>query len=172
MMNYLYFQETNLAKDITPVQANSDINLLKISLGKHFRAGKFNWESLVVYQKSAQLNVLRTPELYTFNSLYYDINLFKVLRTNLGFDVRYHTEFQNPAYAINVGQFYNQQNPIAYSSKPLIDFFVRATLKRANLFVKYEYLNQGMFSNGHYTVDRYPMPDRILKFGVSWKFYN
>ncbi len=171
-LNYLYFQETNLANDITPVQANTDINLLKFSLGKHFRAGKFNWESLVVYQKSEQLNVLRTPELYTFNSLYYDINLFKVLRTHLGFDVRYHTEFQNPAYAINVGQFYNQENPVTYSSKPLVDFFVRATLKRANLFVKYEYLNQGMISNGYYTVDRYPMPDRILKFGVSWKFYN
>ena len=172
MTNYLYFKETNVSRAIAPIQVNSDINLLKLSLGKHFKAGKFNWESLLVYQKSENLDVLRTPEWYTFNSVYYDINLFKVLRTHFGFDVRYHTEFENPAYAINIGQFYNQQNPTTYSSKPLVDLFVRATLKRANLFLKYEYLNQGMITNGYYTVDRYPMPDRILKFGVSWKFYN
>ena len=95
-----------------------------------------------------------------------------MLHTNLGFDVRYNAEFNNPAYAINAGQFYNQYNSISYPSYPVADVFVRATLKRANLFLKYEYLNQGWQSKGYYTVERYPMPDRLLKFGVSWKFYN
>jgi hypothetical protein len=87
-------------------------------------------------------------------------------------DVRYHTEFANPAYAINAAQFYNQQDAKPLPSYPIVDVFVRASLKRANLFLRYDYANQGIQSQGYYTVDRYPMPDRILKFGVSWKFYN
>ncbi len=170
--NYLYFEETAVPNQITPVQANKSVQLLKFSLSKHFKLAWLNLEHLSVYQKSTDLSLLRTPEFYTFNSLYADVNLFKVLRTHFGVDVRYYTEFNNPAYAINAGQFYNQQSAQALPSYPVADVFVRASLKRANLFVKYDYVNQGWLSQGYYTVDRYPMPDRILKFGVSWKFYN
>lgn len=172
MKDYLYFQETALDKQIEPAQYGAQIDLLKFSLSNHSRLGKFHLENYVVFQKSTDLEVLRTPEWYTWNSLYYDFKLFKVLHTNFGVDVRYNTTFFNPAYAINVGQFYNQQNPLKLKSEPVFDLFVRATLKRANLFLKYEYLNQGWTSKGFYTVDRYPMPDRVLKFGVSWKFFN
>lgn len=172
LADYLYFKETAISKQIEPVQSGAVINLLKFSVAKHFKLGRFNLEHLSVVQKSDALDLLQTPEFYTHNSFYYDFNLFKVLHANLGFDVRYNSEFNNPAYAINAGQFYNQYNSISYPSYPVADVFVRATLKRANLFLKYEYLNQGWQSKGYYTVERYPMPDRLLKFGVSWKFYN
>ncbi len=170
--NYLYYKETDLLKQIQPAQLNSNINLLKISLGKDFRLGKFNLENYIVYQKTDFQDVLRTPELYTFSSFYYDDTFFKVLHANIGFDVRFNTPFKAPAYDINTGQFYNDNNPVEYSSYPLVDVWIKATLKRANLFLKYEYANQGLFSKGFYTVTRYPMQDALLKYGVSWKFYN
>ncbi|RZL37571.1 MAG: hypothetical protein EOO96_04765, partial [Pedobacter sp.] len=55
---------------------------------------------------------------------------------------------------------------------PVVDFFLKANLKRANIFVKYDYLNQGLLSPGYFTVNRYPMPDALLKFGVTWNFYD
>ncbi len=172
MGNYLYFKETSSARQITPDQFGTNINLLKISLSKDFKFGRFNLDNRVVYQKTDFQDIIRTPEIYTYNSFYYASRLFKVLYTNLGFDLRFNTPFQAPAYAINVSQFYNDTNSLEYSTYPVMDVWVRATLKRANLFLKYDYINQGWLSKGFYTVRSYPMQDKVLKFGVSWKFYN
>ncbi|MBM3400923.1 MAG: hypothetical protein FJY21_01175 [Bacteroidetes bacterium] len=170
--NYLYYRETSRTKQISPDQLGNTINMLKISLSKDFKFGKFNLDNHIVYQKTDFQDIIRTPEIYTYNSFYYSSRFFKVLYTNLGFDLRFNTPFQAPAYAINVSQFYNDNNPLEYSTYPVMDVWVRATLKRANLFLKYDYVNQGWLSRGYYTVRSYPMQDQLLKFGISWKFYN
>lgn len=172
LANYLYYKETDRYKQIEPDQFGSNINLLKITAGKNFRVGKFNLESYVVYQKTDFQDILRTPEVYTYNSFYFANTFFKVLYTNIGFDVRFNTPFQAPAYAINVGQFYNDNSPTSYSTYPVIDAFIKANIRRANIFLKYDYANQNLFSKGFYTVKRYPMQDALLKFGVNWKFYD
>lgn len=172
MSNYLYFKETTSARQISPEQFGTNINLLKISLSKDFKFGKFNLENYLVYQKTDFQDVLRTPEIYSYNSFYYASRLFKVLYANVGFDVRFNTSHLAPAYAINVSQFYNDNTPLEYSSYPVVDVWVRANLKRTNLFLKYDYVSQGWFSKGFYTVRSYPMQDKLLKFGISWNFYN
>ncbi|MEY3678189.1 MAG: hypothetical protein RI924_330, partial [Bacteroidota bacterium] len=68
--NYLYFGETATPNQIAPVQSGSALQLLKLSLSKHFKLAWLNLEHLSVYQKSDDLSLLRTPEFYTFNSLY------------------------------------------------------------------------------------------------------
>ncbi|MGB4774705.1 MAG: putative porin, partial [Daejeonella sp.] len=170
--NYLYYKETDVEKKIQPAQLNTPINLLKLTIGKDFRLWKFNLENYIVYQKTDFQDVLRTPELYTYSSFYYADTFFKNLHTNIGFDVRFNTQFKAPAYDINTSQFYNNNNPNEYANYPLIDVWVKANLKRASLFIKYDYVNQGLQSRGFYTVKEYPMQDALLKFGVSWKFYN
>jgi hypothetical protein len=170
---YLYFgQESNeRPTSIIPVQSGDGINLLKVTLGKKLAFGKFNLETYVVYQKTDQQDILRTPEVYTFNSFFFDQTFFKVLRTNLGFDVRYNTPFQSYSYSPSTNQFY-LSNTGKLSTEPVVDVWLRASLRKANIFVKYDYANQGLLSKGYYTVSRYPMPDRMLKFGVSWNFYD
>lgn len=170
--NYHYYKETAIARQVEPAQLSNSMNLLKISVGKDFRFGKFNLENYVVYQKTDYQDVLRTPEIYMYNSFYYATRLFKVLYTNIGFDVRFNTPYNNPAYSINTSQFYNNNSPVEFSSKPVVDVWIKANLKRTSLFVKYDYASQGLFSNGFYTVNKYPMHDALLKFGLSWKFYN
>ena len=172
MSNYLYFKETSSAKQISPEQFGTNINLLKITLAKDFKFGRFKLDNYLVYQKTDFQDVLRTPEVYSFNSFYYATKFFKVLYTNFGFDLRFNTPYKAPAYAINVSQFYNDNSPLEYSTYPVMDLWVRANLKRANLFLKYDYVSQGWFSKGFYTVRSYPMQDKLLKFGISWNFYN
>ena len=170
--NYLYYRETKIARQIEPAQFKTGMNLLKVSVGKDSKFGKFNLENYVVYQKTDYQSILRTPEIYSYNSLYFATRLFKVLDTNLGVDVRFNTAYQNPGYSINTSQFYNTNAAVEFLSEPVIDVWVKANLKRTTLFLKYDYANQGLLSNGFYTVDRYPMQDALLKFGLSWKFYN
>jgi hypothetical protein len=157
---------------ITPQQATAPINLFKVTLGKRFSYGKFRLDSYVVYQKTDNQNILRTPEVYTFNSFYIDQTLFKVLRANIGFDVRYNTPYKAYRYSVAAGQFYIGSEE-TFTAIPIVDVWFKASLRKANIFVKCDYINQGYPLNGYYTVDRYPMQDRALfKFGVSWNFYD
>lgn len=172
--DYLYFRQTDPLADsttVTPMQEGGTINILKLTLGKKFSYGRFNLESYVVYQNTSNQSVMPTPEFYTFNSLYVDQTIFKVLRTNFGIDVRYNTKFANYAYNPAISQFYIGRG-VELPTTPIVDFWIRASLRKANIFLKYEYANQGLGQKGYYTVYRYPMPDRIFKFGLSWNFYD
>lgn len=169
--NYLYFKEEAPAKSITPAQESGAINLMKLHAGKRFDLGSFHLDAYVVYQKTDRQSLLRTPEFYTFNSIYKEHTFFKVLKTQIGFDIRYNSAYTALSYSPAASQFYNG-DPVVFASKPIADFWIKASLRRANLLLKYDYVNQGVFSNGYYTVNDYPMQDRLLKLGVWWNFYD
>jgi hypothetical protein len=171
--DHLYFLQADANPlIISPTQSGSPINLLKISAGKKFKFGKFNLETYVVYQKTDNPDILRTPEIYSFNSFYLDQTFFKVLKTNIGFDVRYNTPYLNYSYSAAAGQFFVGPAK-TFATTPIVDVWVKASLRRANLFVKCDYVNQGLDLLGYNTINNYPMQDKALfKFGVSWNFYD
>jgi hypothetical protein len=172
--NYLYFvqPDTTIGNTaIVPAQFSGGINLIKVTLGKKLSFGKFNLDSYIVYQKTDNTDLMRTPEFYTFNSFYIDQTVFKVLKTNFGFDVRYNSKYKNYSYSPAVSQFYIGSNE-KFATTPVVDFWIRASLRKANIFLKYEYANQGLGQKGFYTINRYPMPDRLFKIGLSWNFYD
>jgi len=171
--NYLYFLQPNAnSLKIAPSQSASPINFLKISAGKKFKFGKFNLDAYVVYQKTDNPGILGTPELYSFNTFYLDQTFFKVLKTNIGFDVRYNTPYSNYSYSAAAGQFYVGSSR-KFDTTPIVDVWVKASLRRANLFLKFDYVNQGLDLLGYNTINNYPMQDRALfKFGVNWNFYD
>nr|WP_294894610.1 putative porin [uncultured Pedobacter sp.] len=168
--NYLYFAE-GTDGDAYPKQLNSNINLLKLSLRKDFKFGKFTFENFLVYQKTDFQSVLMTPEIYTFHSFFIHHDFFKVLKTEFGFDVRYYSKYTQPSYAPAIGQFY-QKGSFQPDTYPVMDVWARTNWKRANLFLRYDYVNKGLFSNGYYTVNHYPMPYSLAKFGIRWNFYD
>lgn len=178
--NYLYFTVNvpSSLVNLLPVQASSAISFIKVSLAKNFTWRSLHLDNFIVYQKTDNPNVLRTPEFYSYNSFYYTKRFFNVLHTNLGFAVRYNSTYLAQAYAPGIGQFYNNSSNIKFPSYPVVDLFIKGTLRRTNLFLKYDYANQGLFSKGFYTVlapgnrSGYPMQDGLLKFGVSWNFYD
>jgi hypothetical protein len=170
--DYLYFTAQPNGIDATPAQLSAPINLLKVSVGKSLAWRRWHFDNYVVYQKTDYQSVLRTPEVYTYSSLYYSKLLFNVLNSSFGVNVRYNTPYVAPSYAVGLGQFYNSSPNVTFSSYPVASVFFKATLIRTNIFVQYDYANQGLFSRGYYMVDRYPAPGRLLKLGVSWSFYN
>ncbi|NGM62429.1 putative porin [Sphingobacterium sp. SGG-5] len=177
--NYLYFREVDNPNDnerldrlIEPAQSGN-LNLLKVTVGQNFKFGNFHLDNLVVYQKSDQMDILSTPELYTWHSFYYqDIWFDKVLDFAIGLDGKFNTPFKAPTYAINAGQFYNSNVDIEFSTYPVLDAWFTTNIKRVNLFISYNFLNQNFYPRGYYTVRRYPMNPANFRFGVSWKFYD
>ncbi|MGZ3873592.1 MAG: putative porin, partial [Mucilaginibacter sp.] len=169
--DYLYFTAQENGIDAHPAQLGGSINLIKVSLGKSVAWRRWHFDNYLVYQKTDYQSTLRTPELYSYTRLYYKALLFKVLYTNMGVDVRYNSQYVAPSYAPGLGQFYNGPD-VTFSSYPVATVYLKATLQRTNIFVMYDYANQGLFSKGYYTVNRYPQQDAMLKIGVSWAFYN
>ena len=177
--NHLYFREVEnerhdpqLFRVIEPAQLGNNINLLKLSVGQNFKLGKFHLDNYAVYQKSDYNAVLAIPELYTWHSFYYGGQLYKVVDFNIGFDTRFNTPFRTPSYAINVGQFYNDNAGIEFSTYPIVDVWVTATISRANLFLSYNFVNQHVWPEGYYTIRRYPMQNANFRIGMAWKFYD
>ncbi|MDB5062325.1 MAG: hypothetical protein JWP67_2168 [Mucilaginibacter sp.] len=170
LTDYLYFKAQPGGIDATPTQYTPAINMLKVSVGKNLAFRKFNFDNYVVYQKTDNPGILRTPEVYTYSSLYYNTMLF-VLKSQIGASVRYNTSYVAPSYAVGLGQFYNGKD-VTFSSYPIASIFFKGTLQRTNIFLQYDYVNQGLFSKGFYTVNRYPQMDSALKFGIAWTFYN
>jgi hypothetical protein len=170
--DYLYFTAQENGIDATPTQLHNPINLLKVSLGKNLTFGRWHFDNYIVYQKTDYQSTLRTPELYTYSNLYYSLLLFNVLHSTFGANVRYNTPYVAPSYAVGLGQFYNNTPDLTFSSYPIASVYLKATLIRTNLFIQYNYVNQGAFSSGYYMVNRYPGPNRLLAIGVSWTFYN
>ncbi|SEO66343.1 putative porin [Mucilaginibacter sp. AW1-7] len=168
---YMYFTAQDGGIDAHPAQLSNDINLLKISVGKNLSYHSLHFDNYVVYQKTDYQSTLRTPEVYTYSNLYFSKTLFNVLKSNFGVSVRYNTPYVAPSYAVGIGQFYNGPD-VTFTSYPVASVYFKATLQRTNLFLMYDYANQGLQSKGFYTVNRYPMQDHLLKFGVSWTFYN
>jgi len=169
--DYLYFTAQPNGIDAHPAQLGGSINLLKVSVGKTFSWRKWHFEDYLVYQKTDYQSTLRTPEFYNYTSIYYKTLLFNVLYSNIGIDVRYNSQYVAPSYAVGLGQFYNGAN-VTFSSYPIATVYLKATLQRTNIFIMYDYANQGVFSKGFYTVNRYPQMDHLLKIGASWSFYN
>lgn len=169
--DYLYFKAQPNGIDATPSQLTAPINLLKVSLGKNITWHRFHFDNYVVYQKTDYQSTLRTPEVYFYSNLYYGKRLFDAIDVVGGVNVRYNTPYVAPSYAVGIGQFYNGKD-VTYNSYPLGAVYLKGTLQRTNLFIMYDYVNQGLQSQGFYTVNRYPMQDATIKIGVSWTFYN
>jgi len=169
--DYLYFEAQSGGIDAHPVQLGSDINLLKVTVGKSLSYRHWHFDTYGVYQKTDYQSTLRTPEFYNYSSLYYKGMYFDVLNTSVGVDVRYNTAYVAPSYAPGLGQFYNGPS-VTFSSYPVATVFLKATVQHTNFFIMYDYANQGLLSPGYYTVYKYPQQSHLLKFGVSWAFYN
>ncbi len=178
--NHMYFREVAnerqdpaLLRVIEPAQFGTNINLLKISVGQNFRLGNFRLNNLAVYQQSDFNDVLAIPQLYTWHSLFYTNKLYEVVDFSIGLDARFNTPFTTPSYAINIGQFYNDNAGIEFSTYPIVDAWVTATVSRMNLFLSYNFVNQHLnYPVGYYTVRRYPMNNANLRIGAAWKFYD
>ncbi len=87
----------------------------------------------------------------------------------IGFDVTYYSSYYADAYMPALGLFYRQNQKLV-GNYPFADFFLNMKVKHVRFFFKTEHLNSGLVPV--YLVPNYPAPDRAVKVGVSWVFYD
>lgn len=166
ILNYVHFDTLSLPAQVPKVTITSAYIQEKLKLGW------FNAVCRVIWQATTNTDVLSLPTLSGFGAIYFQYPVVKnVLTMQLGISGFYRTKFFADAYNPALGVFHNQRIR-KIGNYPFMDVFVNANWKRTNLFVKLDHANQGLFDNQYFTTLHYPYNPRMVKFGVSWMFYD
>lgn len=180
--NYTYFglsyqigeNYNRLNNDVHVRQSGDAISLLTLQLYQDFKFGPFNWENVLTYQKSSAEDVLSVPQLNVYSNLYLRFKIAKVLKCDFGADVRYFTKYYAPDYAPGLGQYAVQEGPnrVEVGNYPILNVYANFHLKQTRFFVMMSHVNAGSGNKMYFLAPHYPLNDSILRFGLSWNFYN
>ncbi len=168
--NYTYFNRSAL-----PEQDGGSIQVITATFSQNFKLGVFHLDNEVIWQETSNKNILPLPRLSLYHNLYIDTKLAKkVLSLQLGADVRYFTSYYAPTYQPATQQFHLQpdKDRIEIGGYPVVNVYANLHLKRTRFFAMLYHANQGLGNNKYFFVPHYPLNQRLLKFGVSWNFYD
>ncbi len=155
-----------------PQQYSGEVSVLEASAAKGFDAGVFHTKFKALVQITSNDRVMPLPLFSAYNSSFVELKLFnKVMTTQIGFDVRYNTEYYVNGYMPDLGVFYNQRSK-KIGNYPFVDAFLNVKLKRMRFYLKFEHVNYDLLSRNFYTVLHYPANSRMLMYGLSWNFYD
>ena len=159
-----------------PAQYSGELQLLTASVEKDFQLWKFHSTNKVVFQYANPNDVLSLPTVYLYHRFAFRHRIhFRVtdgiLDTQLGWSVYYTPQYKPNAYMPDLGMYHRQEEELL-GNRPLFNLFANIQLKRTRLFVKLYHLNSFLLPRDYYTAPGYPRTPLMVKFGVSWSFYD
>lgn len=166
-------QAKDYSHEVGVTQASNDIQVYQATLKQDFKAGPLNWENEITYQHTSNANALPLPKLNIYSNLYLLFRVAKVLRVELGADVRYFTHFYAPDYSANIGQFAVQDtsNPrVKIGNYPIINAYANLHIKHCRIYISVNHVNAG--SGNMFLAPHYPINPMTIHWGVSWNFFN
>ena len=161
--------------DMAVRQHSGSIQVFSATLKQDFKLGVLHLDNEVTYQKTSDADVLPLPELVLYHNLYLKFALAKkVLKIELGADLRYFTQYYAPDYAPAIGQFYLQNHETRYKlgAYPMLNGYLNLHLKRTRIFVQMYNILQRGGDKSYFYAPHYPLNPRILKVGLSWNFFD
>ncbi len=165
--NQIYFDTLAL-----PQQYKGSTLISRFYVQKDLKLGPLHFNNTVNYQTTQNTDIIRLPQLNTSHQLYVEAKLFKKnLWLQVGFQARYISSFKANAYMPATNQFY-LQNTKEYGNYVFVDFFVNAQIERFRFFLMASHLNQGISGSNYMLCPNYAMPDRSLKAGLTWMFFD
>ena len=174
-MSYTYSEKTRQALTADVYQEAANINVLTLQLKQDFTLGPLNWDNIVTYQNSSSPTILPLPALNLFTNLYLRFKIARVLSVELGGCMTYFTKYEAPDYLPQLSSFAIQTNAdsrLKIGGYPFVDIYANMHLKRARFFLAMSHVNANSGTKEYFLTPHFPTNTRILRFGVSWNFYN
>ncbi len=168
IQNYIYNDTASV-----PRQYGKPLNALVIKVRKDFNTKHIYSGTELYVQWISSNSIVRLPVFAMKQTLYYKGGWISgKLHAQLGFDITYNTNFTGNDYNPSLAVFY-QQDKQRLKFYPILDLFFDLNVKRTNIFLRMEHVNQGMFKQkGIYTAPDYGYLDRTFRVGVTWTFYD
>jgi hypothetical protein len=187
--NYTYFamQNTMLEKakagSILPtdyshavaVMQTGSVQVFGVTLSQDLHWKAIHWDNQVSYQACSNQDALPLPKLNIYTNLYllFRIGIAKVLRIQIGGDMRFFTSYFAPDYSPAIQQFAVQDTRYERTKiggYPIVGAYANMHLKHCRLYVSVRHVNSG---NGHsFLVPHYPINPLTVNMGLSWNFFN
>ncbi len=185
IQNYIYFQETltpftatdgfeNFRHGVKVAQTGKNTQLFALTLNQDFQWGILHWDNELTWQTSTNQDVLPVPALTGYSNIYLLFRIARVLRTELGADVRYFTRYDAPTYSPLVGQYAVQDadHRVAIGNYPIVNAYVNFHLKRTRFYLMASHLNYSAGKGNPFLVPHYPLNRMVVRMGLSWNFVN
>ena len=183
LTNYIYFGNSyNVTSNHLRLnnragirQASENISVLTASLGQDLRFGPLNLSLMLTYQNSSHQDIIPVPALNAYANLFMRLKIARVLDCDLGADVRYFTEYEAPDYVPGLAQYAVQENAdsrVKVGNYPFVNVYANFFLKHARFFVMMSHVNSPADGGNYFLTPHYPPNTRVLRFGVSWNFFN
>lgn len=160
---------------ITAAQFDGAIQVVSATLQQNFKVGPLHWDNHITYQLSGYQTILPLPDLNLFSDLYFKFVYYKRLNLEIGANMLYFNRYDAPAYCPAVGMYHIQNaNCIQkVGGYPLITGYVNCQLRGVRFYVLYYHANNNLLKNrDSFIVPGYPANPGMLKFGLSWTFYD
>lgn len=155
-----------------PEQAENAFWLLNVVGGKQLRIGKYvGLDNLLMFAYSSDQRYLHLPLFSLQENLYGIIPIKGLAEIQIGVEVLYNTSYYADAYNPATASYYWQED-VKTGNFVMLNLFLNFQVKRANLFVKAQNIAQGLFGYNYILTPHYPLSDRCVRFGVSWRFFD
>jgi hypothetical protein len=166
--NYVYFDDK-----VLPAQNSGVLNILSFYANNKQSWWLLRLDTRLLVQTSSNSNILPLPAVSGNVAFYVESEWVKnVLNSNIGFDVYYNTRFYDYAYNPAVGMFHTQSEK-KIGNYPWIDLFASFKWKRANIYLKFTNVGEGIIGERNYfSALHYPRNKRMLRLGVNWYFHT
>lgn len=154
-------------------QAGGNIQVFSATLKQDFKLGPLTWDNELSYQTTSDADILPLPKFNAYSRLCLTFLYAKVLRIELGGDIRYFSNYYAPDYSTSLGQFAVQDtgNPrVKIGNYPIINAFANLHIKRCRIYVSINHVNAG--SGRMFLAPHYPINPMTIHWGVSWNFFN
>ena len=154
-------------------QSDASVQVFTASISQDLIWKILGWENEVTFQHSTNQDVLPLPAINIYSNLYLHFRIAKVLRVQLGGDIRFFTGYYAPDYFGAAGLFAVQdtQNPrMTIGKYPIVNVYANLHLKHCRIYVNVAHVNAG--SGNMFLAPHMPMNPMTINFGLSWNFFN
>jgi hypothetical protein len=172
--NYVYLDSNCLP---TAYRGSNFITSYSVFLQKNFQLKHFGFNNQITWQTvqapmaGLDENAIHVPEFVTNHSLFYKGKWFKgATDVQLGFDLTYYSSYYADAYMPALGLYYWQHEKKS-GNYPYVDFFFSMKVQHVRIFFKSEHVNSGLLGP-YYLAPHTPAPDRSIKLGINWMFFD
>ncbi len=179
--NYTYFANSynigenfqRLGNMATVRQHKDNIEVFTAQLAQDLHFGPVNLELVGTYQSSSEEEVLPLPSFNLYANLFLRFKIAGVLKCDFGADARYFTTYHAPDYVPGLGQYAVQETKdsrVDIGNYPIVNVYANFHLQHTRFFIMMSHVNSA--DGNYFLTPHYPLNDRIIRFGVSWNFFN
>lgn len=160
-----------LAQTGRPIQSDKTLNVLSAQIIQQINLCKWHLQSRLLIQQVNDESQVRLPLIQYQESIFREGLISKTTPWRFGLDFIGCTDFKANAYQTQSGLFYLQDT---FKNKGLFqaNFYVSVKVRRARIFAMLEHVNAGINGMNAYVIPNFPLPDRLLKLGFSWVFFD